>query len=276
MRVHQVVVGAAVTFSTWLLAGVAAALLNVPNFDAKRVGQECACALTPYLGGLDLHIELAGLLLSVWIFVPAVVFTLLSLVVVVRKPSWIMSKRSYAKELRRAAGLGLVVGGVAVGVVLAEATLTNSFIVYPSSNQQTLLAAKNFDMILTNGTRIDLYSFKGKPTLLEFMWTKCAHCVKQTEVLQVVHREFGDRINMVSVAVEWGRDDVQALRSFDGKQEVTWLSALDVGGGTGKFGASEVPRLLILDKDCNIMSDQVGEVSAANLISEISNVLSAG
>jgi len=63
MRIQQVFVGGAVTFATWLILGIVAALLNVPNFDAKRVGQECACSITLIVGrlGLDLHIEIAGL-----------------------------------------------------------------------------------------------------------------------------------------------------------------------------------------------------------------------
>lgn len=278
LRIQQIIVGGAITFVTWFLLGIAAALANIPNFDAKRVGQECACAITPILGDLDVHVEVAGLLLSVWILVPAVVFSGLSVIVVFKTPSWILDRRSYFRGLKRAAFLGEVVGLIAVGVILAEASLSNSIIIYPDSGQQppTAITAENFGLVLTNGTRVNLHDFKGRPTLLEFMWTKCPHCANQTEALQEVNEAFGTQINMISVAVTWGRDDLQALQNFDDEHGVRWTSGLDTGLGTDRYGVSSVPRLFILDEDFNIMYTHVGQVPTATLISEIKSVLNRG
>ncbi|MFQ6134529.1 MAG: TlpA family protein disulfide reductase [Nitrososphaerales archaeon] len=276
MRIQQIIVGGAVAFTTWLLLGIAAALANIPNFDAKRVGQECDCAITPLLGDLDIHIEVAGLLLSVWILIPAAIFSALSVIIVFKTPSWIMDRRNYLKGLKRSAIFGEVIGLIAVGIILAEASLTNSIIIYPSSDQQTPTTAENFGLLLTNGTRVELYDFKGRPTLLEFMWTKCSHCQNQTKSLQQIQNEFGSQINMISVAVTWGQDNIQALQEFDDKYGVTWTSGLDAGLGTDRFGASSVPRLFILDKDFNIVHVHVGQVPATTLTAEIDSVLNAG
>jgi cytochrome oxidase Cu insertion factor (SCO1/SenC/PrrC family) len=276
LRIQQIIVGGAVAFTTWLILGIAAALANIPNFDAKLVGQECDCAITPYLGDYDIHVEVAGLLLSIWILIPAIVFSALAVIMVFKTPGWIMDKRYYFKGLKRAAVFGEVIGLIAVGIILVEASLTSSIIIYPSSDQQKPNAAENFGLLLTNGTRVELYDFKGKPTLLEFMWTNCAHCQNQTQALQQINNEFGSQINMVSVAVTWGQDNVLALQDFDDEYGVTWTSGVDAGLGTDKFGASSVPRLFILDKEFNIVYTHVGQVPATTLTTEINSVLNAG
>jgi thiol-disulfide isomerase/thioredoxin len=261
---------------TWLLAGIAAALLNIPNFDAKKVGQECDCAITPYLGELDIHVEITGLLISVWILIPAIVFSFLSLISIFRTPSWIMDRRSYYKGLKRSVYFGEIIGIIAVTIILAEASLTNSIIVYPNSNENNLSVAENFGMLLTNGTIVDLYDFNGKPTLLEFMWTQCSHCQNMMPTLKSINEQYGSEINMISVSVEWGNDDLDALLEFDDEYGTTWLSALDKDGGTDKYGASSVPRLFLIDEEFNIIYSELGEVSLDTLLTEINSLLNNG
>ncbi len=277
MRIQQFFVGGAVTFATWLILGIVAALLNVPNFDAKRVGQECACSITPVVGslGLDLHVEVAGLLISIWTLLPTVALAALAAGSVIRKPSWIMDRRNYFKGLRRAAFLGVFVGLLAAAVIVAEASLTNSFIVYPTQGQEeplTPVGNRDFDMTLENGTLVKLSDFKGRPTLLEFMWTKCSHCQKETQDLSYVHRMIGEKVNVLSVSVTWGKDTIDSMKQFGKTYGVTWTSALDAGRGTDLFDATSVPKIFILDSEQNIIYTHEGEVSADTLISELSGL----
>ena len=99
MRIQQVFVGGAVTFATCLIIGILAALLNVLNFDAKR-GQECACSITSIVWSLelDLHVEVAGLPISIWILLPTIALTALAAGSIIRKPSWIMDRRSNGRH----------------------------------------------------------------------------------------------------------------------------------------------------------------------------------
>ncbi len=275
MRIQQFFVGGSVTFATWLILGVVAALLNVPNFDAKRIGQECACSITPIVGslGLDLHVEVAGLLISIWTLLPTIALAALAAGTIIRKPSWIMDRRNYFKDLRKAAFLGVFVGLIAAGVIVAEATVSNTFIVYPTQSEVTApVSDRNFDMVLRNGTQVALGDFGGKPTLLEFMMTRCTHCQKETQDLRQVHSVLGDKVNIVSVAVAWGKDDLAAVLQFEKTYGVTWLSAVDAGKGTGLFGVDSVPRIFLLDSNQTIVFDHNGEVAADILISELAGL----
>ncbi len=92
LRIQQIIVGGAVAFTAWLILGIAAALANIPNLDSKLIGQECDCAITPYLEDYDIHVEVAGLLLSVWILIPAIVFSALAVIMVFKTPGWIMDR----------------------------------------------------------------------------------------------------------------------------------------------------------------------------------------
>jgi peroxiredoxin len=47
---------------------------------------------------------------------------------------------------------------------------------------------------------VDLYDFRGKPVIVEFMKTDCPHCAAFAAVLQKVRQKYGDRVGIISVA----------------------------------------------------------------------------
>src|SRR5689334_1264699 len=47
---------------------------------------------------------------------------------------------------------------------------------------------------------VDLYDYRGKPVVLEFMQTTCPHCAAFTSVLAKVQQKYGDRVGILSVA----------------------------------------------------------------------------
>ena len=47
---------------------------------------------------------------------------------------------------------------------------------------------------------VDLYDFRGKPVIVEFMKTDCPHCAAFADVLKKVRQKYGDRVGIISVA----------------------------------------------------------------------------
>src|ERR1043165_6096496 len=46
----------------------------------------------------------------------------------------------------------------------------------------------------------DLYDYRGKPVLLEFMQTTCPHCAAFADVVQKVKDKYGDKVQILAVA----------------------------------------------------------------------------
>ena len=50
------------------------------------------------------------------------------------------------------------------------------------------------------GELVDLNGFKGRVVLLNFWATWCSSCVSELPHLEAIHKKFGDRVAIVSVA----------------------------------------------------------------------------
>src|SRR5436190_15035792 len=60
--------------------------------------------------------------------------------------------------------------------------------------------APGFALMDSRGELHDLYDFRGKPVIVEFMQTTCPHCARFTEVLEKVQAKFGDKVGILSIA----------------------------------------------------------------------------
>ena len=52
----------------------------------------------------------------------------------------------------------------------------------------------------SKGDVVDLYDFRGKPVIVEFMQTTCPHCAAFAGVLDKVQKQFGDKVGIISIA----------------------------------------------------------------------------
>src|ERR1044071_10376021 len=46
----------------------------------------------------------------------------------------------------------------------------------------------------------DLYDYRGKPVILEFMLTTCPHCIAFSGVLEKVKAKYGDKVQILAIA----------------------------------------------------------------------------
>jgi peroxiredoxin len=60
--------------------------------------------------------------------------------------------------------------------------------------------APGFALMDSKGDVVDLYDFRGKPVIVEFMQTTCPHCAAFAGVLEKVQKQFGDKVGIVSIA----------------------------------------------------------------------------
>jgi thiol-disulfide isomerase/thioredoxin len=73
----------------------------------------------------------------------------------------------------------------------------------------------------------DLYDYRGKPVILEFMLTSCPHCATFAGVLQKVQQKYGDRITILSIANP--PDNFNTVSAYVERNKVTYPVMLDIG-----------------------------------------------
>jgi len=87
--------------------------------------------------------------------------------------------------------------------------------------------APGFALTDIQGKWYDLYDFRGKPVVLEFMQTNCPHCAGFVAVLEKVQQKYGDRVKIISIANP--PDNPNTMSQFVAGHQLTYPLLFDMG-----------------------------------------------
>src|ERR1041384_961173 len=73
----------------------------------------------------------------------------------------------------------------------------------------------------------DLYDYRGKPVIVEFMLTTCPHCEAFAGVLDKVQQKYGDKVGILSIANP--PDSFNTVTQFVTRLKITYPVMLDIG-----------------------------------------------
>src|SRR5580658_9624545 len=95
--------------------------------------------------------------------------------------------------------------------------------------QQALRRAPGFALPdgMTGQIR-DLYDYRGKPVVLEFMSTTCPHCAAFADILAEVERKYAGRVQVISI-VNVPADSPGSVRQYVTGHKVGYPILLDMG-----------------------------------------------
>ncbi len=94
----------------------------------------------------------------------------------------------------------------------------------------------------------DLYDFRGKPVVLEFMQTTCSHCAAFVPVLQRIQQRYGDKVAIVSVANP--PDNLQTVNQFIAGHKITYPVLFDMGQAAFSYVLTaqfDLPQVYVID-----------------------------
>ena len=130
----------------------------------------------------------------------------------------------------------------------------------------------------------DLYDYRGKVVVLEFMETTCPNCAKFADVLREVQQKYGSKVQILSV-VEAAKDNANTVTQYIAGHKIGYPILFDQGQmafsyvrGTG----IEFPRVYLIDGNGYIRGDWVYSVTTKDifegpgLFSQIDKLLGAG
>ena len=98
------------------------------------------------------------------------------------------------------------------------------------------------------GELVDLYDFRGKPVIVEFMQTTCPHCVSFVTVLGKVQQKFGDRVAIIAVANP--PDSPAAVEKFIAGHNIKYPIVFDSGQAAYSYVRSmrfDLPQVYLID-----------------------------
>jgi peroxiredoxin len=110
--------------------------------------------------------------------------------------------------------------------------------------------APGFCLIDTTGQWRDLADYRGKPVVLEFMQTTCGHCAGFTEVLIGLQKKYGDRMQILTIALP--DDTPQKMLAYANGHKITFPLLYDMGQVTQSYvrGPSlNFPTVYLIDGD---------------------------
>ena len=94
----------------------------------------------------------------------------------------------------------------------------------------------------------DLYDFRGKPVIVEFMQTTCPHCAKFAEVLEKVQKQYGDKVAILSIANP--PDNPTTVGKFIAGHNVKYPILFDTGQAAYSYTRTmkfDLPQVFLVD-----------------------------
>jgi thiol-disulfide isomerase/thioredoxin len=114
----------------------------------------------------------------------------------------------------------------------------------------------------SNGTMHHLAEYRGRPLVLNFWATWCEPCRREIPLLQALHKDRGDAVQIVGVAVDFQKDVLRYAQA----RGITYpllMGEKDGLAAVNAFGMQTVfPFTIFADASGNIVAVKIGELHA--------------
>jgi len=108
--------------------------------------------------------------------------------------------------------------------------------------------APGFCLIDSTGQWRDLYDYRGKAVLLEFMQTTCGHCAAFAPKLKEIQQKYGARLQIISVVLP--PDNPTTIIQYVNGHGITYPVLFDMGQVAGSYvrvPALDFPTIYLID-----------------------------
>jgi len=115
--------------------------------------------------------------------------------------------------------------------------------------------APGFCLADSTGQWRDLADYRGKVVVVEFMQTTCPHCANFTTLLAVLANRYGDKLQILSIALP--PDNPQTIMQYVNGHKQTWPMLFDMGQAAASYVRSpslNFPAVWLVDRDGMIVN----------------------
>lgn len=103
----------------------------------------------------------------------------------------------------------------------------------------------NYKLKTIEGKEISLKDYHGKPTLINFWFTRCPPCIKEMPVLNEMKRDYGHEFNFISITYE----NMESVENFLKKHEFNFDHIISADKLIENLDVRAFPLNLIIDKN---------------------------
>ncbi len=98
-----------------------------------------------------------------------------------------------------------------------------------------------------DGQSVDLYSLRGKPTMLVFWASWCGPCVAEAPQIAAVAESYGERIHVLGINAG---EPASTVRAATSRMQIAWPVLIDGDGLVAKrYAVTGIPLVLVIDGD---------------------------
>lgn len=101
-----------------------------------------------------------------------------------------------------------------------------------------------------NGKAYTATALNGKPTFINFWFTKCPPCIAEIPNLNSLKAKFGDKVNFIAITF----DDADMVKKFLVKKPLNFEQITDARPQLTEMGIEAYPMNVLLDKDGKIIN----------------------
>src|SRR5689334_12854955 len=108
--------------------------------------------------------------------------------------------------------------------------------------------APGFCLVDSTGQWRDLYDYRGKVVLLEFMQTTCPHCAAFASKLKDLQQKYGARLQVISVALP--QDNPNTISQYVNGHGITYPVLFDMGQVAASYvrvSSLNFPTIYLID-----------------------------
>lgn len=102
-----------------------------------------------------------------------------------------------------------------------------------------------FNLNTLGDSKFSSETLKGKPTMINFWFTRCAPCIDEMPVLNKIKETYKDEFNFIAITYESKKD----VEKFLGKHSFEFQHLVDAKDFTDKLGVQDYPVNMFLDKN---------------------------
>lgn len=106
-------------------------------------------------------------------------------------------------------------------------------------------AFPKFDLNTLTEQNFDSEQLKGKPTMINFWFTRCAPCIDEMPILNKIKEKYKDDFNFIAITYEKEED----VKNFLIKHPFKFEHLVNAKNFTDQLGINSYPMNLFLDKD---------------------------
>jgi peroxiredoxin len=159
------------------------------------------------------------------------------------------------------AGLAVLLAVVAFGRSHSGAISTPPVTLPPASQRHP---APAFAETTLSGSQVSLAAYRGKPLVINFFAAWCRPCREEAPAFVQLHRRFGDRVSLLSVAVRTDRRT--SLDDFIRAHDVSWPVVWDRSGSLiGPYQVVGQPITYVIDGRGRVVFKILGQTTESRV-----------